>query len=409
MSVTMTRLEEPASTEILSPEEGSGGAVELSVVMPCLNEADTLAACVSKAQRAMKDNGIVGEVVIADNGSTDGSPDIALQLGARLIRVPTRGYGSALMAGIEASRGRFVLMGDADDSYDFLELPKFVDKLRQGYELVQGCRLESGGGRVLPGAMPLLHRRLGNPMFSTLARWWFHAPIHDVNCGMRAFAIAHYRRLNQRCLGMEFAVEMIVKSTFAGARIAEVPITLHPDGRRSHPPHLRTFRDGWRTLRFYLLYSPRWLFLAPGFLLMALGALGYATVFGGGALGHVSFETNTLVFASGALITGYQAVLFAVFAKVFAISEHLMPEDARIRRLFRVFNLERGLLAGLAALIAGAALLIVSLVVWSSRGFGPMGESETLNFVLPGVTLAVLGVQTVLSSFFLSLLGMRRQ
>lgn len=409
MSVTMTRLEEPARTEMLSPEEGPSGAVELSVVMPCLNEADTLAACISKAQRAMKDNGIVGEVVIADNGSSDGSPDIALQLGARLIRVPTRGYGSALMAGIEASRGRFVLMGDADDSYDFLDLPKFVDKLRQGYELVQGCRLESGGGRVLPGAMPLLHRRLGNPMFSTLARWWFHAPIHDVNCGMRAFAIAHYRRLNQQCLGMEFAVEMIVKSTFAGARIAEVPITLHPDGRRSHPPHLRTFRDGWRTLRFYLLYSPRWLFLVPGFLLMGLGALGYATVFGGGALGHVSFETNTLVFASGALITGYQAVLFAIFAKVFAISEHLMPEDARIRRLFRVFNLERGLLAGLAALIAGAGLLIVSLVVWSSRGFGPMGESETLNFVLPGMTLAVLGVQTVLSSFFLSLLGMRRQ
>ena len=409
MASTMSRVEDSHETESLRAEERIGDPVELSVVMPCLDEADTLAVCIRKAQQAMTANGIVGEVIIADNGSSDASPDIALQLGARLIRVPRRGYGSALMAGIEASRGRFVLMGDADDSYDFLELPKFVHKLRQGYELVQGCRLESGGGRVLPGAMPLLHRWLGNPMFSTLARWWFHAPIHDVNCGMRAFAIAHYRRLNQRCLGMEFAVEMIVKSSFAGARIAEVPITLHPDGRRSHPPHLRTFRDGWRTLRFYLMYSPRWLFLVPGFLLMGLGALGYAAVLGRGAVGHVTFETNTLVFASGALITGYQAVVFAVLAKVFAISEQLIPEDARIRRLFRVFNLERGLLAGFSAFIAGAGLLVVALVVWRSRGFGPMGESETLTWVVPGMTLAVLGVQTVFSSFFLSLLGMRRQ
>jgi glycosyltransferase involved in cell wall biosynthesis len=385
------------------------GELELSVVIPCLNEAETIEACIRKAQRAMHESGILGEVIVADNGSTDGAREAALELGARVVDVPVRGYGSALISGIAAARGRYILMGDADDSYDFLELPKFVAKLREGYDLVQGCRLEDGGGRVLPGAMPFLHRWVGNPIFSTLARWWFRAPIHDVNCGMRAFSRDHYRHLDQRCLGMEFAVEMIVKSSFADARIAEVPITLHPDGRRSHPPHLRTFRDGWRTLRFYLLYSPRWLFLVPGLILMALGAVAYGAAFGGAVLGTIGFESNAMVFASGALITGYQAMLFAVFAKVFAISEKLIPEDDRIRSLFRVFTLERGLLAGLVAFLGGAALLLTAVLIWRSRGYGAMTEADTMRWVLPGMTLTVLGVQTILSSFFLSLMGMRRQ
>jgi glycosyltransferase involved in cell wall biosynthesis len=357
----------------------------------------------------MHESGILGEVIVADNGSTDGAREAALELGARVVDVPVRGYGSALISGIAAARGRYILMGDADDSYDFLELAKFVAKLREGYDLVQGCRLENGGGRVLPGAMPFLHRWVGNPIFSTLARWWFRAPIHDVNCGMRAFSRDHYQRLDQRCLGMEFAVELIVKSSFAEARIAEVPITLHPDGRRSHPPHLRTFRDGWRTLRFYLLYSPRWLFLVPGLILMALGAVAYGAAFGGAGLGTIGFETNAMVFASGALITGYQAILFAVFAKVFAIREKLIPEDDRIRSLFRVFTLERGLLAGLVAFVGGAALLLTAVLIWRSRGYGAMTEADTMRWVLPGMTLTVLGVQTILSSFFLSLMGMRRQ
>ncbi len=243
--------------------------IELSVVMPCLNEADTLETCVLKAQRAMHENEINGEVIVADNGSTDGSQDIARRLGARVINVTQRGYGNTLMGGIGAARGRFVIMGDADDSYDFLQIPRFVLKLREGYELVQGCRLPSGGGTVLPGAMPLLHRWWGNPIFSLLVKRWFNAPINDVYCGLRGFTKDFYQDLNQRCSGMEFATEMIIKASLYKAKIAEVLITLHPDGRKSHAPHLKTFRDGWRTLRFFLMYSPRWLFLIPGALLRA--------------------------------------------------------------------------------------------------------------------------------------------
>ena len=240
---------------------GATGETELSVVMPCLNESDTLAVCIEKAQRAMREAGIVGEVVIADNGSTDGCPEIAEGLGARVVHVEAKGYGNALMGGINAARGKFVIMGDCDDSYDFLEIPKFVAKLREGNDLVQGCRLPSGGGTVLPGAMPPLHRWWGNPMFSMMARSWFGAPIHDIYCGLRGFTKTLYTRLDQKCTGMEFATEMIIKSSLYHEKIAEVPIALHPDGRKSHPPHLKTFRDGWRTLRFFLMYSPRSLFL----------------------------------------------------------------------------------------------------------------------------------------------------
>src|SRR5215510_9803685 len=255
--------------------------VELSVVMPCLNEADTVGACIEKAMQALREYNIAGEVIVADNGSTDGSQAIAGERGARVVSVTARGYGRALMGGIIAARGKFVIMGDADDSYDFLEIPKFVDKLREGYELVQGCRLPWGGGRVLPGAMPFLHRWWGNPMFSLMARIWFGAPIHDVYCGLRGITKELHKRLDQRCGGMEFATEMIIKSSLYGVRIAEVPISLHPDGRKSHPPHLKTFRDGWRTLRFFLMYSPRWLFLIPGIALILGGLLGYAIVLPG--------------------------------------------------------------------------------------------------------------------------------
>ena len=256
----------------------SGGtlpALELSVVMPCLNEAETLAGCIEAARQALHEHKIVGEIIVADNGSTDGSQRIAARLGACVVEVGEQGYGSALMAGIAAARGRFVIMGDADGSYDFLEIPKFVDKLRAGFDLIQGCRLPSGGGTVLPHAMPFLHRWWGNPMLSRVARWWFRTPIHDVYCGLRGFSKELYERLGQRCTGMEFAVEMIVKSQLYGAHITELPVTLHPDGRTSHAPHLRTFRDGWRTLRFFLMYSPRWLFLVPGAVLVGLGVLGY--------------------------------------------------------------------------------------------------------------------------------------
>ena len=384
--------------------------VEVSVVMPCLNEADTLAICVQKAQQALRECAGTGEVLVADNGSTDGSQAIAEGLGARVINVPRRGYGNALMGGIAAARGRFVIMADADDSYDFLELSKFVEKLREGFDLVQGCRLPAGGGTVLPGAMPALHRWLGNPMFSLLVRLWFKAaPIHDVYCGFRGFTRALYERLDLRCTGMEFATEMIIKSSVFGEKIVEVPITLHPDGRRSHPPHLKTFRDGWRTLRFFLMYSPRWLFLFPGAFLVLLGCVGYALAVPGVTLGAVTFDAHTLLFASLSILCGYQAILFAIFTKTFAVNEGLMPEDDAYRRFFRVANLERGLMAALVVLVFGVGLLLAAVDRWRLAGFGHLDYASTMRLVVPGVTMSALAFQTIVSSFFVSILGMGRR
>ena len=313
-------------------------AIEVSIVMPCLNEADTLESCLRKARRALDEAKINGEIIVADNGSTDGSQAIATRLGARVVPVAAKGYGNALMGGIAAARGQFIVMGDADDSYDFLEIPKFVAQLRAGNELAQGCRLPAGGGRVLPGAMPWLHRWWGNPMFTALTRWWFRAPIHDVYCGLRGFTRELYDRLNQRCGGMEFATEMIIKSSLMGAKIAEVPVTLHPDGRKTHAPHLKTFRDGWRTLRFFLMCSPRWLFLIPGLLLMLLGVVGYALALPGVKIGPATLDAHTLLFASLAVLCGYQAVLFAVFTETFAVNEGILPSNSAYEGFFRIVN-----------------------------------------------------------------------
>src|SRR3954449_5610125 len=317
--------------------------VEVSVVMPCLNEADTLGTCIEKVQRVFGEHAISGEIIVADNGSTDGSIEIATEMGARVLPVEERGYGNALIGGIRAANGTYVVMGDADDSYDWLELPSFVMKLREGFDLVQGCRLERGGGRVMPGAMPFLHRRWGNPMFSAMARSWFRSPLTDVYCGFRGFTKSFWLDLRQRADGMEFATEMTIKASQHRAKIGEVPITLHPDGRVAHAPHLRTFRDGWRTLRFYLLYSPRWLFLIPGALAVAFGALGYALALPGVTVGGATLDAHTLLFASLAILCGYQSIVFAIFTKTFAIAEGLVPEDPRWMRFFRLVNLERGL------------------------------------------------------------------
>jgi glycosyltransferase involved in cell wall biosynthesis len=385
-----------------------GREIELSVVMPCLNEADTLATCIEKAKRAITDAGIDAEIIVADNGSTDGSQAIAEQHGARLVPVPDRGYGAALMGGIAAARGRYVIMGDADDSYDWGEIPRFVAKLRDGFELVQGCRLPSGGGTVAPGAMRVLHRWWGNPMFSAMARLWFRAPIHDIHCGMRGFTRELYGKLEQRCSGMEFASEMIIKATFQGARIAEVPITLHQDGRTAHPPHLKTFRDGWRHLRFMLLYSPRWLFLIPGSLLILAGLVAYGLAMPSLPLGHVRLDVHTILVGSLAILCGYQAILFAVFAKIFAIAEGLLPDDTRIARLGKHVQLEHGVAGGAIALLLGLILIGVAFQEWWAVGFGPLDYSHTMRLVIPGVTFAALGFQTVLSSFFMSVLAIKR-
>jgi len=388
-----------------NPEKSS---VEVSIVMPCLNEADTLSVCIEKAQKALLDADIAGEIIVADNGSTDNSALIAAAKGARVVHVEAKGYGNALMGGIAAARGKFVIMGDADDSYDFLEIPKFVRKLREGVDLVQGCRFPLGGGRIMPGAMPFSHRWFGNPVLSMLVRRMFASKFHDVYCGMRGFRKDFYDRLDQRCTGMEFATEMIIKAGLHQANIAEIPITLWPDGRKSHPPHLKTLRDGWRTLRFYLTYSPRWLFLYPGFAAVLLGCLGYAIALPGFTVRGVTFDAHTLLFASLAILLGQQSILFAVFTKLFVIGEGLLPEDPRLKRFLRVANLEKGLLVGAGALLGGAGLLLGAVNQWRVHNFGYLSYAQTMRWVIPGVTLTVLGFQTVLGSFFLSILSMRR-
>jgi glycosyltransferase involved in cell wall biosynthesis len=389
--------------------EPNSSSCELSVVMPCLNEKDTLGVCIDKILQVFAEHLIDGEVIVADNGSTDGSVEIAQAKGVRVVRVVERGYGCALMGGIAEARGRFVLMGDADDSYDFLEIPKFLVKLRENYDLVQGCRLPQGGGTIAPGAMPWSHRWLGNPLFSFLARHWFRAPIHDIYCGMRGFTKTLYERLNLRCTGMEFATEMIIKSSLYLENITEVPITLHKDGRIAHPPHLKTMRDGWRTLRFFLLYSPRWLFLVPGVLLITLGLIGAALALPGIKLGIVTFDAHSLLFSSLAMLCGYQAVLFAVFTKTFAMNEGLVPEDPRMMRAFQIITMETGVVAGILSSLVGAGLLMYAVTYWWKSGFGRLDYAQTMRWVIPGVTLAALGFQTVLSSFFISVLGMHRK
>jgi glycosyltransferase involved in cell wall biosynthesis len=383
--------------------------MELSVVMPCLNEADTLGTCIRKAQGTMREAGIDGEVIVADNGSTDGSVEIAERLGARVVRVEAKGYGNALSGGFAAARGRFVLMGDADDSYDFREIPRFVATLRDGADLVQGCRLPAGGGTVLPGAMPFLHRVWGNPMFSFLARRMFRAPVHDIYCGLRGFRREFQAALAQRCTGMEFATEMIIKASLAGGRFAEVPVTLHPDGRKAHAPHLRTFRDGWKTLRFFLMSSPRWLFLVPGSVLVAAGAVGFALALPGVRVFGARLDVHTMLVAALSVLLGFNLVVFALCAKVFGIAEGFLPPDPRIDAFFRRVRLEHGLVAGSASFLAGVALIAVAAGAWWRAGFGDLDYPRTMRWVVPGTLLAALGFQAVLASFLVSLLAMGRR
>ncbi len=382
---------------------------ELSIVMPCLDEADTLGICIKKAIRTMAELGIRGEVLVADNGSTDGSIAIAEQEGARVVRVPARGYGAALRGGIEAAHGRYVIMGDADDSYDFLEIGKFVAQLRKGYDLVMGCRLPGGGGTVLPGAMPKLHRWWGNPMLSAMVRTMYHAPIHDVYCGMRGFTRDLYRRMDLRCTGMEFATEMVVKASLFKESIAEVPITLHPDGRKAHAPHLRTFSDGWRTFRLFLLFSPRWLFMLPGLFMIIMGCVVSALALFNLQIGRATFDAHTLLFGNLFVIIGYQAIMFGVFTKMFAISEKLLPPAPWLVRLLRLFPLERCLVIATTALLAGLVSLGHTVFHWHAQGFSTLSYSQTMRWVIPAFTAVALGFQTLLSSFFISVLGLKHR
>jgi glycosyltransferase involved in cell wall biosynthesis len=382
-----------------------GNRTELSILMPCLNEAETLEICIKKAQKSLEKLNVNGEVIIADNGSTDGSPEIAASLGARVIHVAEKGYGSALLGGIKAARGKYIIMGDADDSYDFTNLGPFLEKLRAGYDLVMGNRFKGG---IAPKAMPPLHKYLGNPVLTGIGRLFFRSPCGDFHCGLRGFSKAAIQRLDLRTTGMEFASETVVKASLHGLRITEVPTTLSVDGR-NRPPHLRSWRDGWRHLRFLLLYSPRWLFLYPGLLLMIVGAVvsGWLLV-GPRVVDGITLDVHTFLYAAIAIVIGYQTVIFAIFTKVFAITERLLPEDPRLKTLFRYIKLETGILAGILLLAAGIGLSVYALSFWSSRSFGPLDPSQTLRLVIPAVTLIALGLQTVLSSFFLSILGLER-
>jgi glycosyltransferase involved in cell wall biosynthesis len=384
-------------------------AIELTIVMPCSNEGETLAGCIEKARLGIQRSGVRGEILVADNGSSDDSVLIAEKLGARVIHIRKKGYGNALRGGIQAALGKWIVMGDADESYDFSETARFVKKFQDGFDLVAGCRLPRGGGKVLPGAMPFIHRWFGNPLFSQMTQRMFAAPIHDVYCGLRGFTRELYDRLELQCEGMEFATEMIIKASLHGARITEIPITLHPDGRKTHAPDLRTVRDGWRTLRFFLVFSPRWLFLAPGILFALLGLTGYAIALPGLTIGGVTFDAHTLLFSSLAIMMGYQSVLFAICAKTFAINEGLLPKDPRVDRFFKVIYLERGLAIGVLAFLAGLILLGAAVLQWKSAHFGRLDYAVTMRWVIPGATLTALGFQTILSSFFVSILGMKRR
>jgi len=380
---------------------------QLTIVMPCLNEAETVATCIEKAAAGLRQCAVTGEIVVADNGSTDGSTDIAREHGARVVHVAEKGYGNALRAGIDAAEGQWVLMGDADDSYDFSDIGKFVDRLRDGYELVMGCRLPNGGGRIARGAMPWKNRWIGNPALSLIGRLFFRTPIHDFHCGMRAFTKAAYQQMDLKTTGMEFASEMVMKATLKSMQVAEVPITLYPDGR-SRPPHLKAWRDGWRHLRFMLIYSPRWLFLAPGVALCVLGLFLSALLAASPVrIGGVSLDVGTLAITSMLIVIGIQLVAFAFFTKVFAIGEGLLPDDPRFSRLFRYMTLERGLTVGILIGLAGVILLIRAFTIWGEAGYGALSYAENLSRLIPAVTCIVVAMQVVFSSFFLSVLGLR--
>lgn len=383
---------------------------DLSIILPCLNEAETIAICIEKAKGSIAKLDVDGEILVADNGSTDGSIEIATKLGARVLHVNEKGYGNALRSGIEAAEGKWIIMGDADDSYDFAYLAPFIEKLKDSYDLVMGCRLPKGGGKIMAGAMPWKHRWIGNPALSGIGRLFFESAVTDFHCGMRAFTREAYQQMGLRTTGMEFASEMVIKATLQGMRIAEVPITLHKDGR-SRPPHLRSWRDGWRHLRFMLLYSPTWLFLVPGVLLLSLGvAFGARLQLGPWKVGPFGFDTNTMLVCSMLQVVGLQVFFFGVFARIFAVSEGLLPDNAGpLSRFFKYFNLERGLVFGLAIFLVGVIKLVQAGLYWKAAHFGAISYPDSLRQVIPAITFITMGVQVIFSSFFLSILDIPRK
>jgi glycosyltransferase involved in cell wall biosynthesis len=379
--------------------------IELSIVLPCLNEAETLLTCISKANNFLKNNGVNGEVIVADNGSSDGSQKIASENGARVIDVPVKGYGSALANGFRAARGKYIIMGDSDDSYNFLDLLPFLNKLREGNDMVMGNRFKGG---IKKGAMPFLHKYLGNPVLSFIGRLFFNSNIGDFHCGLRGFSKEAFERMQLNTTGMEFASEMVVKASLLKFKIAEVPTILFPDGR-TRPPHLRTWRDGWRHLRFLLMYSPNWLFLYPGFFLIIIGlTLSSVLIFKPITIAGIHLDVHTLLYASSTIVVGFQCVTFYAFTKIFAIREGFLPQNRTLNNLFKYINLEVGLISGFIILSAGIILSVVSFIQWDKTNFGDLNPAIMFRKVIPAVTFVLIGFQTIMYSFFFSILGLKK-
>jgi hypothetical protein len=377
--------------------------------MPCLNEAETLAICIGKARNALAELAVLGEIVIADNGSTDGSQEIARRAGARVVEVSETGYGCALRGGIAAARGQWIIVGDADDSYDFGSIAPFIEKLEEGCELVMGCRMPRGRGQIMKGAMPWKHRWIGNPGLTFLGRLFFKSPANDFYCGLRAFTKNAYERMQLSAEGMEFACEMVIQASVKKMAIGEVPITLHKDGR-SRASHLRTWRDGWRTLRFMLLYCPKWLFFLPGAALFTFGAL-----FGGRLwaapikLGHIGFDTSSLLICSLCVLVGTQLVFLGAFARTYASVQNVLPPSQLLQRILGLLKLERSLIFALLILTVGVMLLANAILSWRSAHYGALSYPDSLRKIIPAVTLIMLGVQWLFFSFFLSVLQLEKR
>jgi hypothetical protein len=381
--------------------------IQLSLVMPCLNESETLKGCILQAQAGLKKANVGGEIIIADNGSTDGSQQIATDLGARVVDVPRKGYGSALRAGIESAKAEWIVMADSDGSYDWSDLVPFLDKLREGFDLVMGCRMPAGGGTIVPGAMPWLNRWLGNPVLSSIGRTLFRIPTTDFHCGMRAFSKSAYERMQLRTYGMEFATEMVVKAALKGQRITEVPITLHKDGR-SRPPHLRRWRDGWRHLRFMLLFSPRWLFFYPGLAALVVGLLLFAPLALGPVwLGGLKLNNGTLCVAGLMINIGLQLLGFGMLATGHCVAKGLLPSSPAWSKCVTLFSLEKGIIVGLMPILVGIGILLSAVFAWKATGFGMLDTDQNLRTIIAAATFVGIGTQLVFMSFIMSLLDLK--
>jgi glycosyltransferase involved in cell wall biosynthesis len=377
---------------------------ELTILLPCLNEAKTIGKCIERAQKLLSDNRIDGEILVSDNGSTDGSQDISRNLGAKVVSCPVRGYGVALQFGIERAAGAFILMGDADDSYHFDEALPMIEKLREGYDICMGTRLK---GKIMDSAMPFLNRYLGTPVITVLGRIFFQIRLSDYNCGLRAFRKSTILGLNLVTTGMEWASEMIIKAKLEGLRMTEVPVTLFKDGR-NRPPHLRRWRDGWRHIRFMLLHSPKWLFIIPGIMMIVTGFLGEVFLLRGMfKIGKVNFDVHTLLVMAFILILGVQVVFTGIFAKLYTYITGILPFDEKFDRKVKRLTLEKLLVLCIIIGSVGLGGFLFTLWQWYKVNFSALNYQVTMRQLIPSLTLLAVSVQGMFNGFMLSILFLK--